>query len=340
MSLQRTLRRRFLYALGGFACAAAVPAFGTDSRLAAVLIGVSRFDHLKIEPLAGPVNDVALMRQALRRNGYRDSDIVQLTDGQIAARHPTGFNILRALRDQAKRLQSGDRVVVYFSGHGAQAPQNLARRTSSYLEPDGLDEVFLTRDTRYWNPEAQRVEGALLDDEIGLALAAFTKKGVHVWSIFDTCHAGDMVRNTSGKRSTASWRGVNATLLGVPPTKLLGSGGPQIVAASARAESDGQLVTFYAAASDESTPEESFAVPADANSSTSATEYKRYGVFTWSIANAMTASHTTYAELANAVLGTYANRPFPTPSFTGPLNSGLPYIPKTPAFTRRRGTKQ
>jgi len=294
---------------------------------AAVLIGVSQFDHLKIEPLVGPPNDVALMRQALLNIGYAPRDIVELTDVQPASRHPTARNIRRALRQQAQRLAAGDSVIVYFSGHGAQVPQRVGVQPPAYIEPDGLDEVFLTRDTRYWNPRTRTVEGALLDDEIGEALAAFTRKGVQVWAIFDTCHAGDMVRASQRPAQQTVWRGVNGTALGVPAAALLGSSVPRSLIAARQAASPQHLIAFYAAQAHEAAPEEMLVGPVFESGSQDTTEQRRHGVFTWSLARALTSGHTTYQALANAVLTAYAERPFPTPAFEGPLHSAIALPP-------------
>ena len=110
-----------------------------------VLIGVSQFDHLPIRPLDGPPNDVMLMSDTLVGLGVREQNIVKLADSASSELLPRRENILRVLREQALQGRRGETVVVYFSGHGAQVPQAMPVAKGGWIEPDGLDEVFLTR---------------------------------------------------------------------------------------------------------------------------------------------------------------------------------------------------
>ena len=309
----------------------------------AVLVGVSKFDHLNITPLEGPPNDVALMAAALSRRGIPAAKIVQLTDTARSDLLPTRANILRVLGEQARMTKPGEVVVIYFSGHGAQVPQVTPVAAGNWVEPDGLDEVFLTRDTKLWDRNQQKVEGAILDDEIGAALAQFTKKGARVWAIFDTCHAGDMARAVSlPHNSSTVWRGVNPLELGVPAEALaqgnldqkaksgsgLASRGAMRAGlmSSGRTDKDGarkEMVLFYASQSDEAAPEELFKRPDIDVFSGNENASLRFGVFTWAVADALGAATSHYRDIAHLIARRYSNRSTPTPLIAGPLDGRI-----------------
>lgn len=304
----------------------------------AILIGVSKFDHLKIAPLDGPLNDVALMDIALRARGLPSQQIIKLTDYSDESYKPRRANILRVFAETAKTSLTNDALIVYFSGHGAQVPQPKPVPKGRWVEPDGLDEVFLTRDTKLWDKKNQRVEGALLDDEIGDALKAFTKKGVHVWAIFDSCHAGDMVRGNTMTDNGPILRGVDATALGVSPAALRAAADRGASPRSSRSGSmsrlamsqalpsksqTGKLIAFYATQPDEAAPEELFPYPDSFADLRSTSVNGRFGIFTWELAGAIGQAHRSYAELAKAITTRYESRPFPTPQFEGDLAGSL-----------------
>jgi len=267
------------------------------------------------------------LRQTLLRQGFLDRDIITLSDLQTNDRHPTRANILRTLKNLANALNAKDRVVIYFSGHGAQVPQNLAFAHRGYVEPDGLDEVFLTRDTRYWNEATRTVEGAILDDEIGEHIARFTKKGVDVWAIFDTCHSGDLSRaSTTLPRSELAddgqtiWRGVHPVTLGVPAQAITSTTSKTSSTrgtrqATAQSTQLGGLVEFFATQPNEDAPEELFAAADGVR--------RRHGVFSWELVAALSEGRRSFDDLAKAIKAKYEGRPFPTPMFRiGPTMTG------------------
>lgn len=302
----------------------------------AILIGVSQFDHLPIKPLEGPPNDVALMASALQSIGVLPQKIIQLTDAADPDFLPRRANILRVLSEQARLSKPGETVIVYFSGHGAQIPQPLPVAKGRWVEPDGLDEVFLTRDTKLWDKRRQRVEGALLDDEIGDAFATFTKKGIRVWAIFDTCHAGDMARSAPHSTGEVIWRGIDAAELGVPSNAAITTAKSSMrernksrVLADRRSgvlntqSEKGALVAFYASQPDEASPEELYRYPIPGEFKKIEASHGRFGIFTWELAAAIKLRSQKFSELANAISLQYRERPFPTPQYEGNLTRRL-----------------
>lgn len=331
------------------ALAAALLITSVAAETRAILVGVSKFDHLKIAPLEGPLNDVKLMDIALQARGLDARNIIKLTDHSPESYKPRRANILRVFAETAKASLQNDVVIVYFSGHGAQVPQPRPVPKGRWLEPDGLDEVFLTRDTKLWDKKNQRVQGALLDDEIGDALEAFTKRGVDVWAIFDSCHAGDMVRSSNMTDSAPILRGVDATALGVSTSAMRTAtyrGASQRSnrsasnsrlalprALSSKPPNSGNLVAFYATQPDEAAPEEMFPYPASFSDSQSRSVMGRFGIFTWELASGIAQAHRSYAELAKAIMARYETRPFPTPQFEGDL--ARPLLPDSRLVLQR-----
>lgn len=79
--------------------------------------------------------------------------------------------ILSGLSDAAKKCQSGDMFVFYFSGHGGQQPD------TSSDELDGKDETLVAYDRE------------ISDDELNSTWAKF-KSGVRIFMLSDSCNSG------------------------------------------------------------------------------------------------------------------------------------------------------
>jgi len=277
----------------------------------ALLVGVSGYPSLPAElRLQGPANDVRLLRQALLKKGVLPERINVLADGVEEANGlPTLASIRAALQKLAGQAGSGDWVMLYFSGHGSQQP----RLQSDGNEPDRLDEIFLPYDVGRWHGKIGRVEGALIDDEIGVAIRAIRRRGAQVWVVFDTCHAGDMIKAYPPGRD-AQVRGLPSQALGIPDKSL-----PLGHAGLSRRTPDG-VVAFYASQADEPALEERFAMglqPA-----------RRQGVFTWHLAHELARSSQNFQSLAQRIQLRYRQekRPFPTPQFVGALGESPTFI--------------
>ena len=117
----------------------------------ALLVGCTVYPNLEERfHLQGPANDVALVRDLLTtRFGLPEQNVVTLSDaaGQEALL-PTHKNIEREWVSLAERAEPGDQVLVLMAGHGTQAP---VVETLGNAEADGLDELFLPRDTGPWD---------------------------------------------------------------------------------------------------------------------------------------------------------------------------------------------
>lgn len=173
----------------------------------AVLIGAGAYPYLDEDSqLYGPENDVRAMADFLEESwGFSTSDIHILIDGDATKR-----KILDTIRVKlASETQPGDRVIIYYSGHGSQVPD------ANGDEEDGLDETFVPTD---FGKNGPREEDMLLDDEIGSALAALP--GREVILIADSCHSGTINRDVT--QSLAS-KGIDARSRFLPFTGVSSS---------------------------------------------------------------------------------------------------------------------
>jgi hypothetical protein len=96
----------------------------------------------------------------------------------LKTKDATRENVLGALREYSKKLIAGDELVISYSGHGGQVPDENGD------EKDGLDETWCLYD------------GELLDDEFHGALSEFTE-GVRILVLSDSCHSGTYLRMLS-----------------------------------------------------------------------------------------------------------------------------------------------
>jgi metacaspase-1 len=132
-----------------------------------VHVGVNQVDakHYGDEfALSSCVNDARKMREIAESLGY---DAVTLENEEAKVSNFTGF-----MRHAISELIDGDSLMVTFSGHGSQIPNN-----SNDAETDNLDETLCFFDRM------------LVDDEFYALLGQF-RGGVRVHAVFDSCHSG------------------------------------------------------------------------------------------------------------------------------------------------------
>lgn len=221
----------------------------------AVLVGVGQYPHLRDSlQLKGPANDVRLFRDYLLHvEGFQESHIFSLSDNTPTT-WPERDNILATLDNLEARVEEGDFVLLYFSGHGARQPAG----PGATEELDGYDEIFLARDVKEWNEAIGSVENAIVDDEIGAFIQSYRLKGVDVWLIFDSCHSGTMTRGVGDDEVRT--RKVHYGELGQPTVQSAPVTEPQTsaFADAPDAPSDvqyGMLIAFSAAHTSEEAPE-------------------------------------------------------------------------------------
>lgn len=287
----------------------------------ALLVGVGAYPNLSGKSLEGPPNDVKLLKKVLVKRGFIADRIRTLTDGNESDGLPDRNNILQALEWLTKKVSRDDFVYLHFSGHGARQPQDPR---AIDLEADGLDEIFLPRDVKGWKSEIQSVENAINDNEFGRYISAMRKKGAFVWAVFDTCHAGTMVRGANIR--DVAYRQLDANTLGIPSVavdraRALAKKGKkgQSNANNRDQSSWGDFVAFYAAQPNEQAPE--FRLPYRSKTGV------WHGLLSYTLAEVLASERPmTYRQAAQQILQRYGsfNQSRPTPMFEGTgLNSAL-----------------
>ena len=155
----------------------------------ALLIGIDKYKSSDIPQLRGSVNDIRLMRELLiGKFGMAPENIKMLENEQA-----THKAIIDAFKNHLiAKANTGDVVVVHFSGHGSQMPDN------SNDEVDQLDETLVPYDSR--------TDGVfdISDDEINGLLKQLSQKTKHITLIFDSCHSGAAARGGNAVRQIAA----------------------------------------------------------------------------------------------------------------------------------------
>ena len=155
----------------------------------AVLIGIS--DYAEVKDLQYAAADAIAMARWLLDAGVEPDHIRLLLDregpqdelGGLAARRATLVNVREALGWLRRMAKPDDLVLIHFSGHGFQGPDDDGD------ERDGVDEFFVLWDTL----NAAKEDTALRDDEFGAALDRVESQ--HVVVLFDGCYSGGLSRS-------------------------------------------------------------------------------------------------------------------------------------------------
>lgn len=154
--------------------------------LHALLIGIDRYER---NPLSGCVNDVEdFARFLTQKLGVPDGSIRKLVAPSAAApctsrpgeAGPTHAAIVAALKALASSpVQRGDRVLVYYSGHGSFDWIPEGRAYFEGLAPLDVDQ-----------------HGLLLDIELNPLLQAIAQQCHDLTVILDCCHSAGATRDT------------------------------------------------------------------------------------------------------------------------------------------------
>ena len=139
-----SLTRAFSLLLLAFVTFSARDGVAAQAELRALLIGVSAYGSSSgLEPLKGPKNDVALLKDVLLGRGFSERNIVMLAERPDANGRPTRAAILGELDRLAEVAGRDDIIVIHFSGHGSQLPNDNFEQDP---EVDGQDEILLPAD--------------------------------------------------------------------------------------------------------------------------------------------------------------------------------------------------
>jgi hypothetical protein len=141
-----------------------------EKRKLALCIGINDYPGTGSD-LRGCVNDANDWSAALRDRGF---DVAKVLNKEA-----TRATMREALRDLVGQADSGDTVVVQYSGHGSFVPDLDGD------EPDGTDECLCPYDVD--------TKGAITDDDL---FETYSQKrhGVRVVMISDSCHSGTVAK--------------------------------------------------------------------------------------------------------------------------------------------------
>ena len=151
----------------------------------ALIIGVGEYSAAGITDLLGVKHDIASATSIAEAMGVPKENITYLRDKQA-----TGEGIRRALSEIDQRTRPGDRVFVYYSGHGT-------RWIDASFDPNSCTEGLLASDGQ-----------ALTNREISALLQPVATKADKLMVFYDACHSGGIAQQPLTTRSLASNKSV------------------------------------------------------------------------------------------------------------------------------------
>ncbi len=150
-------------------------------RRLALIAGVGQYKNKAVPDLDGPPNDAKRFYNLLtEKNGYdfpAENVCLLLNEEASTANFKQAFD--KAL---VERARADDVAVIFFAGHGSQAPDKNGD------EADNFDETLMFHDAR--------TKGVrdMLDDEFNQMLARLHKKTKRITVILDSCNSGTATR--------------------------------------------------------------------------------------------------------------------------------------------------
>jgi hypothetical protein len=150
----------------------------------ALLVGINKYhwsNNTTFQNLNGSINDVkAIQKILINRFGFLPTNIRTLTDGE--ATHDRIISEFRSFL--VNRVDSGDIVVFYFSGHGSRISDDNGD------EADQFDETLVPYDSR----DSKGKIFDIRDDDIYKFLVELYQKGAYIMLFIDSCHSGSAMR--------------------------------------------------------------------------------------------------------------------------------------------------
>lgn len=145
----------------------------------ALIIGIGEYQVSGISTLKGVKNDMQSAKTIANAMSIPDDNITYLRDSNA-----TASQIRQAIQSLDARVRQGDRVFVYYSGHGTRwldkSQANAAQCMEGLLASDGF---------------------AVTNTEISDLLAPIAKKTDKLMVFYDSCHSGGIVNQPLRTRS-------------------------------------------------------------------------------------------------------------------------------------------
>jgi len=266
--------------------------------------------------LTGPVNDVRLVSDMLvDQFRFSTEDIVVLSEERGSADlRPLKQNIVRELEELAEQASTDDQVVIYFSGHGTQQPDDDADSKED-LEPDGMDEVFCPADVLVSTfGDSTSIPNGLSDDELRKYTGDIRASGASIRLVVDACHSGTAVRGNRVYRQLRPEQMLPAESIAAARRRAARTRSVSSETSGMDGAEGGGLIAFYAAQPHEPTFETE--MPFGDEDAVSA------GSFTYTLVSVLAASNSnmTYSELAQRIHDQYVLMGLVSPT---PLIEGI-----------------
>lgn len=172
--------------------------FDKNRKKLALVLGINYNGDAELK-LNGCINDTVTMRNILKgRFGYRDSDIILMTDDTPIK--PTRKNIENALENLVQRVlkENITELFISFSGHGTYS------RDVGRDEDDGKDEALVPLDCK--------TNGVIKDDDLHGKYLSRLPSSVNVFSLMDCCHSGTILdlqykyNHNGGAFNSGTWK--------------------------------------------------------------------------------------------------------------------------------------
>jgi hypothetical protein len=146
----------------------------------ALIIGVGNYQADGVPSLKGVRHDMDSAVTIAKNMGVAEGNITFLRDQEA-----TADGIRNAIARVARNTREGDRVFIYYSGHGT-------RWIDAAYDPNSCTEGLLAADGR-----------ALTNREISALLAPIAKKSEKLLVFYDACHSGGVANQPLKTRSLA-----------------------------------------------------------------------------------------------------------------------------------------
>ncbi|KAG6906652.1 hypothetical protein DXG01_012738 [Tephrocybe rancida] len=165
--------------------------------LFALVIGINKYKDPEITPLHGAVNDADAIENFLlgSKKVISQGRIVNLRNEEA-----TRENILEALESLAcnDAIKTNDPILIYYAGHGSEAPAPNGWETSS-----GKIQMLLPHDFKRKDSHDKGGLG-ILDRELSQSLMNLSeKKSDNITVIFDCCYSGSGTRGNPNDETLA-----------------------------------------------------------------------------------------------------------------------------------------
>jgi hypothetical protein len=151
----------------------------------ALIIGVGEYKVSGVMSLKGVPNDVQSAKQMAMAMSIPEDNITYLRDYQA-----TADQIRQAIQDLNARVRPGDRVFVYYSGHGT-------RWVDPKGNPDHCTEGLLSTDGQ-----------AITNTEVGELLSPIANKTDKLMVFYDACHSGGIASQPLRTRNLGASAGL------------------------------------------------------------------------------------------------------------------------------------